>query len=145
MKFPRNSRELNSTFRNASDPELSDLEGEYLVDMLTAWPSFKRFKHCKVFYKEGGRVLGHNMMLNVPWGRFFIEESICRDPGPVKVAVINYNRPENLPHVRPIRDYIRCVEKGTLYIGRFNYLMSGRLIFLGYFSLEKIKQPNHNE
>jgi hypothetical protein len=141
MKFPRDSRELNAMFRNASDPVLSELAGEYLVDMLTVWPSFKRLSHRKVFYRENNKVLGHNVLLNVTWGRFFIEEDICKDSGSIKVAVINYNRPENLFHVRPIRDHIRCVDKGMNYIGRFNYLVSGKLMFLGYFSLEKIDLP----
>ncbi|RJR16784.1 MAG: hypothetical protein C4581_09225 [Nitrospiraceae bacterium] len=139
MKFPRDSRELYRVFRNASDPELSELEGEYLVDMLTVWPSFKRFSHRKIFYRENNKLLGHNVLLNVSWGRFFIEEDICKDLDSIKVAVINYNRPENLFHIRPIRDHIRRVDNGMYYIGRFNYLVSGRLIFLGYFSLEKIK------
>jgi hypothetical protein len=138
MKFPQGGRALREVFIGAAAPDISGLTGEYLVDMLTAWPSFKRFDHRKVFYKEGNKVLGHNVLFNVPWGRFFIEEDICKDLGSVKVAVINYNRPENLFHVRPIRDHIRTVEKGV-YIGRFNYLLSGRPIFLGYFSLEKIR------
>lgn len=139
MKFPQSSRELREVFKSASPPDIFELTGEYLVDMLTVWPSFRRFSHRKIFYREKNKVLGHNVLLNVTWGRFFIEEDICKDLDPVKVAVINYNRPENLFHIRPIRDHIRCVEKGVHYIGRFNYLVSGRLMFLGYFSLEKIK------
>lgn len=138
MKFPRDGRGLNEIFRNASDPVLSELAGEYLVDMLTVWPSFKRLSHRKIFYREDDKVLGYNVLLNVTWGRFFIEEDICKDLGAVKVAVINYNKPKNLFHVRQIRDHIRYVEKGV-YIGRFNYLLSGKMMFLGYFSLEKIK------
>lgn len=139
MKFPQDSRELNTMFRNASDPVLSELAGEYLVDMLTVWPSFKRLSHRKIIYQENNKLLGHNVLLNVTWGRFFIKEDVCKDLDSIRVAVINYNRPENMFHVRPIRDHIRCVDKGMHYIGRFNYLVSGRLMFLGYFSLEKIK------
>jgi hypothetical protein len=139
MKFPRDTKELHGVFRDASDPALSGMAGEYLVDMLTVWPSFKLLSHRKIFYREDNKILGYNVLLNVTWGRFFIEEGTCKAAGSVKVAVINYNRPENLYHVRAIRDHIRCVDNGMHYIGRFNYLMSGRLMFLGYFSLEKIK------
>jgi len=139
MKIPQGSRELRQIFMSAAPPDISELAGEYLVDMLTVWPSFKRFSHRKVFYRENDNIVGYNVLLNVTWGRFFIEEDICEDAGSVKVVVINYNRAENLSHVRPIRDHIRCVVKGIHYIGRFNYLIAGRLMFLGYFSLEKIK------
>ncbi len=139
MKFPQSSRELIQVFKSAAPPDIFEFHGEYLVDMLTVWPSFKRLSHRKIFYQENNKVLGHNVLLHVPWGRFFIEEDICKDLDSVKVAVINYNRPENLFYVRPVRDHVRCVEKGMYYIGRFNYLVYGRLMLLGYFSLEKIK------
>ena len=139
MKFPQDSRELRQIFMSAAPPDISELAGAYLVDILTIWPSFKRLSHRKIIYQENNKLLGHNVLLNITWGRFFIEEDICKDVDSVKVAVINYNRPEKFLHVRPIRDHIRCVDKGMNYIGRFNYLVSGRLMFLGYFSLEKIK------
>jgi len=139
MKFPRHGIELEQAFRNASDPLLSELAGAYLVDMLTVWPSLKPLSHRKIFYRNNNKVLGHNVLLNISWGRFFIEEDVCKYLDSIKVAVINYNTPENMFHVRPIRDHIRSIDKGMFYIGRFNYLVSGRLMFLGYFSLEKIK------
>jgi hypothetical protein len=138
MKFPNNSRELMHVFKNASTPDMSELDGEYLVDMLTVWPSFKRFSHRKIIYREDNRVKGYNVLFNKIWGHFAVKEGICREVDSLKAAEINYNRPENMFHVRRIRDHIRCVEKGTLYIGRFNYEFFGRPRFLGYFSLEKI-------
>jgi hypothetical protein len=139
MKLPKNNHELKTIFKNAQTPDISELEGEYLVDMLTVFPSFKRFSHRKVFYAEDSGILGHNILFNRVWGRFFMEEGICSDLYSVKVAVINYDLPENSFFVKRVRDYVRCVEKNALYIGRFNYLCCGKLYYLGYFSLEKIK------
>ena len=139
MKLPGSNQELKEVFRNATHPVATELNGEYLVDMLTVFPSFKKFSHRKVIYRENDRVSGYNVLFNKIWGRFIVEEDICKDVDSVKVAVINYNRPENSLLIRGIRDYLRCIEKDLLYIGRFNYLFLGRLQFLGYFSLEKIK------
>ena len=139
MQFPKTHRQLKEIFKDAETPEIYDLNGEYLVDMLTVFPSFKRFSHRKVMYKDNGRISGHNVLFNITWGHFFIEEDICRDVDSVNVAVINYNRPENTLPVRGIRDQLRCMEKGVLYIGRFNYLIAGKLSFLGYFSLERLR------
>jgi hypothetical protein len=138
MKFPQTHRELKEIFRSASNTALYDFSGEYLVDMLTVWPSFKRFSHRKVIYAENGRVSGYNVLFNKIWGHFIVEEDTCYDVDSVKVVVINYNKTENSFPIRGIRDHIRCIEKDMLYIGRFNYLFMGRLQFLGYFSLEKI-------
>lgn len=140
MQFPKTSRELKELFRSASTPDIADLDGEYLVDMLTVWPSFKRFNHRKVIAGENGKVSGYNVLFNTIWGRFVVEEDICRAVDSVHVALINYNIKDNTFPVRRIRDHVRCIEKGMLYIGRFNYLISGRLQFLGYFSLERIKR-----
>lgn len=140
MKFPKTHRQLKEIFKDADTPEIYDLNGEYLVDMLTVFPSFKKFSHRKVIYKDNGRISGHNVLFNKIWGHFFIEEDVCSGVDSVKAAVINYNRPENTLMVRGIRDQLRCVEKGTVYIGKFNYFFFGKFFFLGYFSLEKIMQ-----
>ena len=139
MKLPGSNQELKEVFRNAKTPTATELNGEYLVDMLTVLPSLKRFSHRKVIYRENNMVSGYNVVFNKIWGRFIVEEDICKDVDSVKVTVINYNRPENSLLIRRIRDHLRCMEKDLLYIGRFNYLFSGRLQFMGYFSLEKIK------
>ena len=139
MKLPGSNQELKEVFRNAKTPAATELNGEYLVDMLTVLPSLKRFSHRKVIYRENNMVSGYNVVFNKIWGRFIVEEDICKDVDSVKVAVINYNRPENSLLIRRIRDHLRCMEKDLLYIGRFNYLFMGRLQFMGYFSLEKIK------
>ncbi|GBD97888.1 MAG TPA: hypothetical protein ENG83_14820 [Nitrospirae bacterium] len=139
MKLPGSNRELKEVFRNAKTPAVTELNGEYLVDMLTVFPSLKKFSHRKVIYRENERVSGYNILFNKIWGRFIVEEDICKNVDSGKVAVINYNRPENSLLIRGIRDHLRFIEKDLLYIGRFNYLFLGRLQFLGYFSLEKIK------
>ncbi len=139
MKLPGSHKELREVFINGTTPSPAELSGEYLVDMLTVWPSLKRFYHCKVIYKKEKRVEGHNLVFNRIWGRFIVEEDICVDVDSVKVALINYDRPENSLLIRGIRDHIRCLKRDALYIGRFNYMLFGRPRFLGYFSLEKIK------
>ncbi len=138
MQLPNTFSELKEIFINADPPVLSGLEGEYLVDMLTIFPSFKRFSHRKVIYKEKGLMQGHNLLLGKKWGYFMLEEDVCSVPDQKDVAVINYNIKVNSVIIRGIRDQIRCVNRDKLYIGRFNYMLSGRLIFLGYFSLEKV-------
>ena len=138
MHLPKTFRALKEIFINADPPGLSELEGEYLVDMLTIFPSFKRFLHRKVFYKVNDMMQGHNVLFGKEWGYFFLEEDMCTALDQKAATVINYNRKDNSPIIRGIRDQIRCVNKQELYIGRFNYMLSGRLIFLGYFSLEKM-------
>ena len=138
MKLPRGSRSLAQVFASASLPDMSALQGEYLVDMLTVWPSLKRFSHRKVMYRENEVVKGHNVLFRRVWGHFFLEEGVCRELDSGRAVVINYNRPENSFPVRRIRDYIRWVGD-NLYIGRFYYMLPGRMQFLGYFSLERIQ------
>lgn len=139
MKLPETNAELAEIFRKASLPDVSEFRGEYLVDVLTGFPSFKRFSHRKVFYPSAGRVSGHNVLFKRKWGHFFTEEGVCESAGLIRATVINYDRKENSFPVRGIRDYVRCVEKDVLYIGRSHYLIFGRLYFMGYFLLEKIK------
>lgn len=139
MKLPKNNLRLTEIFRNAETPDISGFSGEYLVDMLTVIPSFKRFSHRKVFYLENDKVSGYNVLLNRTWGHFFLEEGICNEPDSLKVAVINYDRKENTFFIRRIRDHVRLIEQ-DIYLGRSNYLFYGRLYFLGYFLLEKIER-----
>jgi hypothetical protein len=138
MELPKTNSELKVIFRNASPPDISEFSGEYLVDMLTVFPSFKRFGHRKVFYHENGRIMGHNVLFNRRWGHFSVHEGVCGELDLLEAAVINYDRKENTFPVRRIRDHVRRIQKDALYMGRFNYLISGKLLFLGYFSLEKI-------
>ncbi len=140
MVFPKSSRTLKQMFKDAAPPDIAHLGGEYLVDMLTLWPSFRRFAHRKVIYREDTGVAGYNVLFNKIWGRFTIEEGTGTDTGSLQVAIINYNRADNSFVTRGIRDHIRCVKQGTVYIGRFHYQFAGRPRFLGYFSLEKIMQ-----
>jgi hypothetical protein len=138
MNLPKTFRGLKDIFIKADPPGPSELEGEYLVDMLTIFPSFKRFSHRKVFHKENEMMQGYNVLFGKKWGYFFLEEDMCTALNQKAATVINYNRKGNSPIIRGIRDQIRCVNKQELYIGRFNYMLSGRLIFLGYFSLERM-------
>jgi len=139
MQLPKNIQELGEIFRNAHCPELSEFKGEYLVDMLTL-PSFKRISHRKFFYHEDAHVKGYNMFFtDIKWGSFFLEQGVCEGKNSVKAVIINYNIDGNLFITRGIRDYVRCIERGILYIGRFKYVLMGKLYFLGYFSLSKVR------
>ncbi len=137
MRISHKFRELKEMFIQADPQGGLELKGEYLVDMLTLFPSFKRFSHRKIFYSENGVVRGRNELFGIKWGYFYIEETICQNIDQKRTAVINYNTKENPPGIRGIRDQIRCVKKDEYYIGRFNYSVFGRLVFLGYFSLER--------
>lgn len=140
MKLPRNSYKLKEIFKNARAPEILEFNGEYFVDMLTVFPSLKCFSHRKVFYHKDNMIVGHNILFtNTVWGHFFVEEGICNQQDSLKVAVINYERSENSPVSNRIRDYIRCVDDDTLYLGRFNYIFMGKPRFLGWFSLTRAK------
>jgi hypothetical protein len=138
MILPRNNHELDKVFKDASIPELSEFNGEYLVDMLTGFPSLKCFSHRKVFYSQNGTITGKNVFLNnMQWGRFFLEYGDCKEPDLFKVVVINYKIRENSFISNRIKDYVRCVKSGTLYLARFNYFFMGSYRFWGYFTLEK--------
>ena len=130
-------KELNAAFANAANPDLSDLTGEYIVNIVIV-PGYSTFSHRKVFYTDSGKVRGYNLLFNKTWGHFSVEEGSAIPCDSLNVAVINYNRPENFFVIRRIRDHIRCVKKAKLYIGRANYLLHGKPIFLGYFTLNKI-------
>ncbi len=138
MKFPKNNKELEEVFKNAEIPEASEFNGEYFVDMLTVLPSLRKLSHRKVFCIESGKALGYNKFFsNRSWGRFFLEEGLCKELGSLPAILINYDRPENSFITNGMRDYIRRIETSRIYIGRFNYLFMGKLLFLGYFSLIK--------
>ncbi len=139
MKFPRSNNKLKEIFKKAGTPDISEFSGEYLVDMLTFIPGFKMFPLRKVFYLENGGVSGYNILFNKVWGHFFLEKGFCEEVDSSGVAVINYDRTENSTIIRKIRDYVRCLDAGNLYLGRFNYMFVGRLRFLGYFSLSRMK------
>ena len=125
-------------FKAASTPEISEFEGEYFVDMLTILPSLKKLSHRKTFYKEKGKVLGYNLLFTKKvWGHFFLEEGVCEEADSLKVVVINYGQEENSFISNRIRDQIRSIKTGNLYLGRFNYIIMGRLRFWGYFSLSR--------
>jgi hypothetical protein len=140
MELPKNNRYLSEIFKKARTPEISELNGEYAVDMLTLIPSLKRFEHRKVFYPEDSGVSGYNLLLNRQWGRFYLEQGTCKEPGSLNVVVINYDKPGNLCITKQVRDHLKCVEDRSLYLGRFNVLLLGKLYFLGYFSLRKVKE-----
>ncbi|UCB56842.1 MAG: hypothetical protein JSV30_06525 [Candidatus Omnitrophota bacterium] len=138
MRFPRSTRKFDEIFKKAHCPAPSELKGEYFVDMLSALPTLRGFFHRKVFIPEGDGVSGYNLLFaDKKWGAFFLEKGICNELGSIEAMVINYDREENSFLTNKIRDYIRCIEPGRLYIGRFNYLFMGKLRFLGYFSLSK--------
>jgi hypothetical protein len=137
MKFPRNTKELDEIFKTSSLPEIPELEGEYLVNMLLLVANRILFPDSKIFYTEDGKAVGHNRLFNnLKWGRFFLEKGTSRKLASLPVIVINYDMPENTFLTRGIRDEIRRVRK-DIYLGRFNMLLKGKLCFLGYFSLVK--------
>ncbi len=137
MQFPHNNHGLEEIFIKASVPDIGEFNGSYIVDMLTVLPSLKIFSHRKFFYAEDNKVSGYNMFFNNKrWGNFFLEEGICKDVAGLPAVVINYNYPGNSFISNRMLDYVRCIEHGRLYIGRFNYFIMGKLRFLGYFSLE---------
>ena len=134
--LPQDNHTLTRIFKAAAIPNIADFGGEYFVNMLTGLPNFRRFGHRKIFYEEGNKVSGHNVIMRT-WGHFSLEEGVsemdCKG-----VVVINYNRSENSFISKRIRDHVRCLREGNLYIGRFNYLLMGKLYFVGYFLLSRV-------
>jgi len=135
-RLPQDNHSLTRIFKAATIPNIADFGGEYSVNMLTGLPNFRRFGHRKIFYEEGNKVSGHNVIIK-PWGRFFLKEGISDVDGK-SVVVIDYNRSENSFISRRIRDHVRYIQEGNLYIGRFNYMLMGKLYFVGYFSLSRV-------
>ena len=137
MEFPRNNKKLDQIFLSGSLPEIQELEGEYLVDMLTLPASRRLFPDSKIFYSEDGKPAGHNRLFKTrTWGKFFLEECTLTEPFGGPCLIINYDTPRNTFLTRPIRDHIKRV-KENIYLGRFNLLLGKKLLFLGYFSLSK--------
>jgi hypothetical protein len=134
--FPRDSHSLERIFKSATVPVTTDFIGKYYVNMLTGLPNFRRFGHYKEFYLDCIKILGHNV-IRKPWGHFSLEAGISDLDGK-GVVVINYDRNENSFISRRIRDHVRCIQEGNLYIGRFNYMLMGKLHFLGYFLLSRV-------
>jgi hypothetical protein len=128
-------------FKSGRAPSSIEFIGEYGVDMLTAFPSLRRFAHRKVFEPTARGVAGRNVLFrNLCWGRFFLEEAVMPGPEKLKVVVINYDTGGNTVLTRRIRDYVRAVEGTDLYLGRFSVLLGGKPRFLGYFSLTKVSK-----
>lgn len=140
VDLPKEQHELDQIFKTAKVPEPAEFNGEYFVDMLTGLPTSRMFMHRKVFYSKNGKVTGHNLFLSgLGWGSFYLEEGLCENYGSLKAVIINYGVPKNSFITNKIRDYIRCIEKNRLYLGRFNYLFMRQIRFLGYFSLKRRK------
>ena len=139
MKFPTSYKELNKIFLNASDPVIAELNGEYIVDILSFLPSLKRLSHRKIMYTRAKTQLGHNVLSGRTWGRFSVSEGSFKESDFLKAVRLNYDREKNFFIIKNIRDYIRRIEDNTLYIGKFYYRIFERSIFIGYFSLEKIQ------
>lgn len=138
MDLPRKNRQLDEIFKNAAAPESSEFEGEYFVDMLTGLPSLRIFSHRKIFYRENEQIRGYNLLFeDFRWGCFFIEQGKICELDSRGIIIINYDRKENSFISGKVRDYIRCLEKNRLHLGRFNYILAGKPRFLGYFSLKR--------
>lgn len=140
-ELPKSNKELWEVFKNARTPEVGEFQGEYLVRMLTVMPSLHRLKHRKLFLNDAKGTTGRNLLCrNFGWGNFFLEEGTMPEPEKLKVVVINYHAPGNTILTRGIRDMVRAVDGGKLYLGRFNVLICGKFRFLGYFSLTKTER-----
>lgn len=140
MEFPKNNKKLNTIFQNGSVPKPEDYQGEYSVDMLTGFiPSLKPFSHRKRFFQENGVLKSFNILFkNLIFGHFTMEKGDSPAFQPSGVLVFNYNQKANGFIFRPIRDHLRYIEPDT-YLGRLNYSVFGKLWFIGYFTLIKIK------
>jgi len=137
-ELPKNQQELDRIFNTARIPEPTEFNGEYFVDMLTGLPSLRVFKHRKAFYLDDGKAIGNNILFKgFVWGSFYLEEGFCESYDRIKVVTISYKVPKNSLITNKMIDYVRCIEKDRLYLGRFNYLLMGKIKFLGYFSLKR--------
>ncbi len=139
MKFPTSYHKLNKIFLNARDPEITELQGEYIVDILSWLPSLKRLNHRKIINVMENTGRGHNVVMGKTWGRFSVTENTEKESVFHKALKLSYDNQDNSFLIRNIRDYIRCIEDNTLYIGKFFYRIFKRSVFIGYFSLKKIK------
>jgi len=139
MQFPWSYKKLHQLFLDASDPDIDDVQGEFIVDMLSFLPSMKWLSHRKIITHDGSRHCGHNTLPGFTWGRFALTGKTFKKWGSVKTVMFNYDPGKNFFLLKNIRDYIRCIEEKKLYIGKFYYQFFGYPLLIGYFSLEKIK------
>ncbi|MDD3887149.1 MAG: hypothetical protein PHN19_00030 [Patescibacteria group bacterium] len=132
MQLPRDSKKLDIIFQSAGFSELNDFVGQYKVNMLTRLPNFKSLSHRKSFYRQDNKIYGHNIFFkNYIWGKFALEQEKDK-------VIIDYHQGHNTFISDNMIDLVRCIEKGKLYLGRFNLKFGNKLFFLGYFTLTKI-------
>ena len=98
-------------------------------------PNLRLLGHYKVFYTVDHKVLGYNVVLK-PWGYFRVEMGVLEEDG-TGFLMLNYDVERNTFIMRKVRDQVRCIEAGHLYLGRFNSLLREKLRFMGYFSLTR--------
>jgi hypothetical protein len=136
-RLPRTLKSLNGFFSTAREPVFEELYGEYRVKILTGFPDFSWCNHRKVFYGKEGKGYGYNLMFSGwRWGYFDLRAT----PDPHDAVLIDYDKKENPFFWRPIRDYIKCLQKNTLYLGQFRYELNRKEKFIGYFSLSRKQQ-----
>ena len=124
-------------FRNAAAPEVSEFDGDYLVDMLTITPSLKIFSHTKSFWTSPSGVEGTNVLFGGwRWGRIRLERGPCRNFDPLDSVIISYDLPDNSFLTKGWCDFVRRTGEDS-YLGRYNVKIGRSTVFLGYFSLEK--------
>lgn len=135
----KDNHELERLFEesiNIQNPR--ELLGSWYVFMLTGiLPSFRRWKHHKVFHLPSKQVNGYNAFILPITGKF--EWGRNRITTPPNYILINYDIDENSPLFRPIRDQIKFVPELGIFIGRFCYKYDGdseeHPTFIGYFIL----------
>ena len=135
LELPKKKDELKEIFAKSTVPDISDFTGLYYIDMLTGMMSLRRLGHRKRFYTVDDRVLGHNIIWRT-WGHFTVEMDVFEEDG-LGALMLNYNVDENTFVTKGLRDQVRCIEPGLLYLGRANYMLRGRMLFLGYFTLSR--------
>jgi len=118
---------------------MAELQGEFIVDILSFLPSLKGLSHRKVMFTKGKQGHGHNVLYGRTWGHFLLTENTFKELGSRKAVQLSYDVEDNFYLIKNIRDYIRCIDEKTLYIGKFYYHLFGHPLFIGYFSLEKIQ------
>lgn len=140
MDFPKNNKKLSEIFAKGTLPKAEEYGGEYAVDMRTGFiPSLLPFHHRKRYFIENGVLKSYNVLFkNFIFGHFTMEKGQANGFIPNDVLVFNYNQKQNSFIFRPIRDHVRLIEP-DVYLGRLNYTLFGRLVFIGYFTLIKIK------
>ena len=135
VELPKKSDDLAVVFKSAAVPDLSDFTGKYYVNMLTGLPSLRRLGHHKIFYTVDNEALGYNVVLR-RWGHFRLEMGVLEEDG-LGFLMLDYGVDRNTFLTRGIRDQVRCIEPGSLYLGRTNLLLRSKLRFVGYFTLSR--------